>query len=70
MLGERGPAPYPDVSGAQQLLRYEVINGGCCPLVSHPKWRTKCYPATVFTTADVDVFLRAVEHAAAAERGQ
>lgn len=58
---QRGASPYPDVSGAQLLLKYTVIQNGCCPLVSHPKWGTRCYPATLFTTAPLSVLQAALQ---------
>jgi len=33
------------------LLRYDMIDTGCCKLISHPDWQTKVYPATLFTSA-------------------
>ena len=44
---------YPDVVGAQLLLRYETVDAGCCRVLLHPRWRSRCYPTTAFTTADV-----------------
>ncbi|CAG8557014.1 11945_t:CDS:2 [Ambispora gerdemannii] len=49
-----GPSMYPDVEGAQQLLKYDVQNAGCCHILLHPQWGSKNYPATLFTTADAD----------------
>lgn len=55
VLGERGPSFYPDAHGAQRLLRYELLNTGCCSILSHPRWGTRVYPATVFAVAPSDV---------------
>jgi len=55
VFGDRGPGWYPDVIGGQMLLRYDLINTGCCKLLSHPKWTTKVYPATLFTTAPAEI---------------
>jgi len=52
---ERGGSFYPDVIGGQMLLAYDMIDTGCCKLLSHPRWQTKVYPATMFTTAPLDV---------------
>ena len=53
MLSEAGGQVYPDVVGAQMLLRYDTVDAGCCRVLLHPRWQSRCYPATVFTTADV-----------------
>lgn len=60
VLGERGPGWYPDVIGSQMLLGYDVIDTGCCKLLAHPKWQTKVYPATLFSTAPLDVLAAAL----------
>lgn len=54
VLSERGGSYYPDVIGGQMLLNYDIIDTGCCKLLSHPKWHTKVYPATLFTTAPLE----------------
>lgn len=48
MLGQRGTAFYADVLGSQRLLKYDMVDTGCCKLISHPAWGTKVYPTTVF----------------------
>ncbi|KAJ1662638.1 hypothetical protein IW140_001059 [Coemansia sp. RSA 1813] len=50
-----GPSLYPDVEGAEILLRYSQINIGTCFVLSHPHWGTKVYPATAFTLAPINV---------------
>eukprot|EP01012_Entosiphon_sulcatum_P042117 TRINITY_DN56056_c0_g1_i1.p1 TRINITY_DN56056_c0_g1~~TRINITY_DN56056_c0_g1_i1.p1 ORF type:complete len:197 (+),score=34.81 TRINITY_DN56056_c0_g1_i1:39-593(+) len=56
---DRGSQPYCDVEGMLLLLPYDgtVVEcaGGACRLVSHPKWGVATYPATLFTTAPLDV---------------
>ncbi|CAG8501196.1 3004_t:CDS:2 [Ambispora leptoticha] len=54
VFSSRGPSMYPDVQGAQQLLKYDVQNAGCCHILLHPQWGSKNYPGTLFTTADAD----------------
>ncbi|KAJ2857145.1 hypothetical protein J3B02_001186 [Coemansia erecta] len=46
-----GPSLYPDVEGAEILLRYKPLNLGNCFVLSHPSWGTSTYPATAFTLA-------------------
>lgn len=60
VYGERGPGWYPDVIGSQMLLRYDMIDTGCCKLISHPDWQTQVYPATLFTSAPYDLVLEAL----------
>ncbi|KAI9502896.1 hypothetical protein BX070DRAFT_154719 [Coemansia spiralis] len=55
-----GPSLYPDVEGAEALLRYRLINIGNCFLLSHPQWGTHVYPATAFTLAPADVLMDAI----------
>ncbi|RIA92502.1 hypothetical protein C1645_765004 [Glomus cerebriforme] len=50
-FSERGPSTYPDVQGAIELLKYDIHNAGCCHILLHPKWGSKVYPGTLFTTA-------------------
>ncbi|KAJ2704728.1 hypothetical protein FB645_003009 [Coemansia sp. IMI 203386] len=46
-----GPSLYPDVEGAEILLRYKPFNLGSCFVLAHPIWGTNIYPATAFTLA-------------------
>ncbi|KAJ2889763.1 hypothetical protein GGI21_006443, partial [Coemansia aciculifera] len=50
-----GPSLYPDVEGAEVLLRYAPFNLGNCFVLSHPHWGTHVYPATAFALAPMDV---------------
>ncbi|KJE92417.1 hypothetical protein CAOG_03394 [Capsaspora owczarzaki ATCC 30864] len=61
VYGERGASCYPDVLANELLLKYPVINTGCCKIMSHPKWHTRIYPATVFSTAPLAELLRCIE---------
>jgi len=60
IFSDRGNAMYPDVQGTQALLRYDVQNTGCCNVLLHPLWGSKIYPSTMFTTAGVEVAIKAV----------
>ncbi|PIA14422.1 hypothetical protein COEREDRAFT_46856 [Coemansia reversa NRRL 1564] len=53
-----GPSLYPDVEGAEALLRYTPFNLGSCFVMSHPQWGTHVYPATAFTLAPAEVVTR------------
>ncbi|KAI9217968.1 hypothetical protein BC828DRAFT_389870 [Blastocladiella britannica] len=60
MLTAPGPSLYPDVHGAQALLRYDVMNVGCCKVLLHPTWGSKVYPATCFSTAPASVLVECI----------
>ncbi|KAJ3203545.1 hypothetical protein HDU67_010140 [Dinochytrium kinnereticum] len=55
VLCDRGTSLYPDVDGAHRLLKYPTLQAGCCRVLAHPRWGTRCYPGTMFTTAPVEV---------------
>ncbi|KAJ1565714.1 hypothetical protein HK096_011372 [Nowakowskiella sp. JEL0078] len=55
LFSPRGLSLYPDVDGAQRLLKYQTELAGCCRIILHPKWGTRNYPATMFTTAPLNV---------------
>ncbi|KAJ1801168.1 hypothetical protein LPJ59_000525 [Coemansia sp. RSA 2399] len=55
-----GPSLYPDVEGAELLLRYNQLNIGTCFVLSHPQWDTKVYPATAFTLAPIGTVKAAI----------
>ncbi|ORZ40778.1 hypothetical protein BCR44DRAFT_123687 [Catenaria anguillulae PL171] len=57
ILSQPGPSLYPDVHGAQALLHYDVMNVGCCKVLLHPRWSSRVYPTTCFTTAPLPVIL-------------
>ena len=40
-LGERHKGIFPDVQGAQALMKYDTGNAGCCQVLSHPQWGTR-----------------------------
>ena len=65
---------YGEVDACETLLGYDCANVGCCKILSHPKWGSHVYPATIFTTAPAEVVVKALERAAEAfgneERGQ
>jgi hypothetical protein len=38
MHSERCVSLYPDVDGSIGLLRYDVVQVGCCRVISHPEY--------------------------------
>ncbi|KAG9306894.1 hypothetical protein G9A89_002563 [Geosiphon pyriformis] len=60
MFSPPGPSIYPDVQGAQEFLKYDVQNAGCCHILLHPQWGSKSYPGTLFTTASPESLKQAI----------
>lgn len=60
-MSESGPGFYPDVNACEALLRYDLVPVGCCKVINHPQWGTRNYPATLFTTAPVEVLNRVLD---------
>lgn len=48
---------YSEVDGVQTLLKYKVMNAGCCKVLLHPQWGSSIYPASMFTTAPDNIVL-------------
>ncbi|KAJ3282384.1 hypothetical protein HDU76_008718, partial [Blyttiomyces sp. JEL0837] len=69
MFTPRGTSLYPDVDGAVRLLRYSTTLVGCCKVLSHPRWGSRNYPATLFTTAPLSLVEEALEKACLGESG-
>ena len=51
---------YADSVGCERILKMDVVNIGCCKLISHKKWSTNIYPFTIFTTAPPQVILESL----------
>jgi hypothetical protein len=63
VFSQAGPALFPDVDSHHRLLKYPITFVGTCGLVSHPNWRTRCYPSTGFVGSDgVEAFLEWVKN--------
>jgi hypothetical protein len=60
-LGERGTGVYSEVEGIQALCRYSVTQVGVCSVLTHPRYKTHCYPASLFTTAPAAVLFDALD---------
>ena len=39
---------YSEVDGMECLLNYRAYNAGFCKILTHPKWGSAVYPATIF----------------------
>ena len=48
---------YADSTGCERVFKMDVVNIGCCKLISHKKWGTNIYPFTIFTTAPATLVL-------------
>lgn len=42
---------YSEVDGMECCLNYKSYNAGFCKVLTHPRWGTAVYPATIFTCA-------------------
>ncbi|CAB9510202.1 homocystinuria type D homolog, mitochondrial [Seminavis robusta] len=58
---------YSEVDGMECLLHYKSHNAGFCKVLTHPKWGSAVYPATIFAYAPKQVVIRLLsEHYPAA----
>ena len=46
---------YSEVDGMECLLNYRAYNAGFCKILTHPKWGSAVYPATIFAYCPIDV---------------
>mmetsp|Transcript_23162 Transcript_23162/g.48437 ORF Transcript_23162/g.48437 Transcript_23162/m.48437 type:complete len:207 (-) Transcript_23162:284-904(-) len=46
---------YSEVDGMECLLNYKAYNAGFCKILTHPKWGSAVYPATIFAHAPTDI---------------
>lgn len=49
---------YSEVDGMECLLNYKSYNAGFCKILTHPKWGSSVYPATIFAYAPKEVVIR------------
>ena len=52
---------YSEVDGMECLLNYRAYNAGFCKVLTHPRWGSAVYPATIFCYAPRDVVVRLVQ---------
>ena len=57
----RSGAVYSEVDGIRAVLPYSTFQAGPCLVVSHPRWATSCYPASLFTNATAEQVQEALE---------
>lgn len=50
---------YSEVDGMECLLNYKAYNAGFCKILTHPKWGSAVYPATIFAHAPAE-FVRSL----------
>ena len=58
---------YSEVDGMECLLNYKAYNAGFCKILTHPKWGSAVYPATIFAHAPADVVKKLIESLPAGE---
>lgn len=58
---------YSEVDGMECLLNYKSYNAGFCKILTHPRYGSSVYPATIFAYAPKEVVIRLLaEHYPAA----
>jgi hypothetical protein len=55
MLTLNSSKVYSEVDGMECLLNYKSYNAGFCKILTHPKWGSSVYPATIFAYAPPQV---------------
>jgi hypothetical protein len=51
MLTKNCNKVYSEVDGMECCLNYKSFNAGFCKVLTHPRWGTAVYPATIFAWA-------------------
>ena len=52
---------YSEVDGMECLLNYKAYNAGFCKILTHPKWGSAVYPATIFAHAPPGIVQELIE---------
>lgn len=65
----RGASAYAEVPAAEMLLGFEVMQTGCCGVLSHPAWGPAVYPSSFFTTAPFEAVVAALATVSEGDRG-
>mmetsp|Transcript_24107 Transcript_24107/g.37195 ORF Transcript_24107/g.37195 Transcript_24107/m.37195 type:complete len:194 (+) Transcript_24107:178-759(+) len=61
MLTKHCNKVYSEVDGMEVLLNYRSYNAGFCKILTHPKWGSAVYPASVFVHAPFSVVKEAFD---------
>ncbi|MEW5302027.1 MAG: hypothetical protein WDW38_008656 [Sanguina aurantia] len=61
MLHTENQQVYSEVDGLSVLMGFQTANAGCCKVLLHPVWGTSVYPASMFTTAPLELLAKAIE---------
>ena len=61
MLSQNSTKVYSEVDGMECLLNYRTYNAGFCKILTHPKWGSAVYPATIFAYCPIDVAKRIIQ---------
>jgi len=60
MMTQKCNKVYSEVDGMECLLNYKSYNAGFCKILTHPKWGSAVYPATIFAHCPVSVAIEIV----------
>lgn len=60
---------YSEVDGMECLLNYKTYSAGFCKILTHPKWGSSVYPATMFAFCPVDIASQILESYPDAKNG-
>lgn len=52
---------YSEVDGMECLLNYRAYNAGFCKILTHPRWGSSVYPATIFCHAPRNIIIKMLE---------
>ena len=58
---ERGGMTCNDVDLCLRCLKYRTVDLGCCKMISHPRWKTAVYPATMVAVAPIEALEAALQ---------
>ena len=58
---QRGSVSHNDIDAIQQVFNYFVDSVAGCKVVSHPIWKTACYPAILYTNAPIQELENAID---------
>ena len=56
-----GNKVYGEVDGFELLCSYKTSDAGGCKVLLHPSWASAVYPASIFSTAPIDLVLEIIK---------